>query len=142
MRVGPCRVFASTSRFDSSSQRDQSPCLRPTPLSLLPWLLPSSLLQVVLRPHQEQKRRRRLLRLQMEQMPASLSPRRSAAKHTRKLRFRSVELRALTSEISFPLSSPRSLSRRSSSASTPTDSRTPLISEAEGSVLPDKPRSK
>ena len=45
-----------------------------------------------------------------------------------------------TSLMSLPSSSERSFSRRSSSASMPTDSRTPLMSFALGLVLPPRPR--
>jgi hypothetical protein len=46
----------------------------------------------------------------------------------------------LTSLMSLPSSSEMSLSRRSLSASMPTDSRTSLMSEALGEVFPPRPR--
>lgn len=45
-----------------------------------------------------------------------------------------------TSLMSLPSSSERSFSRRSSSASIPTESRTDLMSSAEGEELPPRPR--
>ncbi len=112
-----------------------------------PTLFPSSLPPwAPLRRHRRQQHRRqqerRRRRRPTGQRPAWSCPRRSAAASTvSSLPCTHILPRsgpAPTWLMSLPFSSARSFFRRSSSASMPTDSRTPLMSLAEGEVLPPR----
>jgi len=121
------------------SRRDRIPCHHQTPPSPLPSRQAS--------PPQRQQRHQQqhLQRLgqhhhhQMERMRVWWILQRSTIKVLAWFYEQSLQV-VRTSLISLPFNSSRSLDRRSSSASIPTEERTSLISDSEGELLPARPR--
>ena len=130
---------------DTLSRKDRNPCPHLIPPSLLPSLL-ASLPPLQLRPHRQLGQPqlplpllRLMVRTQVWWIP-QISTAEKLSVHVL-LRSKATQL-IFTSCKSLPLSSLSNFSKRSSSASIPTDSKTPLISSADGEVLPPKPRSR
>ena len=121
------------------SRTNQSPCLRRTLPSPLPLASPPRHPGRAL--HQcSRVQLLHLLHRPRGQTLASQSLQRSAVTSVRSFYYNAKTGWRCTSCKSFPFSSEINESRRSSSASIPTDERTPLMSSAEGEVLPPRPK--
>ena len=136
----PCTPVFFNGCCETLSRRDRSPCRRRTP----PSPRPSPRRGQPRRRHQQREQsQRRHQHHRKERRRAWRNPRRSAvdgvsnAFAMESLRFGGF---IRTSWMFLPSSSEMSLSRRSPSASTPTEERTDLMSSAEGCSLPARLR--